>query len=257
MDEQEPMTVQETELRANITDFTKCDCPECKAASEPIHIKAKSTDEEDEQMSAVFAKFFKRQANAILPKIGAGSDKWWNQERWDSELADDIEPLMDDIADAHGKETAEVIGSKYNTEQTRPWLRACAEGRANAINLSTYQKLMDAIEDDDEDNTPAHVLEVRENADAERLGGKLARDIAGWAIVHEAMHQAEQQGIEKHVQKRWVTGDNPRASHAAMNGETVDIDEPFSNGAEWPGDDNLDPDESCGCNCTTEVIITF
>ena len=71
------------------------------------------------------------------------------------------------------------------------------------------------------------------------------------------MHQAEQQGIEKHVQKRWVTGDNPRPSHAAMDGETVDIDEPFSNGAEWPGDDNLDPDESCGCNCTTEVIITF
>ena len=24
-----------------------------------------------------------------------------------------------------------------------------------------------------------------------------------------------------------------------------------------PGDDNLSPDESCGCNCSTEVIITF
>ena len=30
----------------------------------------------------------------------------------------------------------------------------------------------------------------------------------------------------------------------------------FSNGARWPGDDNLSPDESCGCNCSTEVIIT-
>ena len=248
MDEQEPMTLQHG--------LKDCDCPECKAKAEPIRIKARSTDAEDEQMSDILAKFFKRQANAILPKIGAGSDKWWNQDRWDSELADDITPLMNDIADAHGKEMAEQIGSEYNTEQTRAWLRKCAEGRANAINITTYRKLTEAIEDDDEEHTPAHVLEVREQTDASRLGGKLARDIAGWAAVHEAVAQASQQGIEKRIQKQWVTGDNPRPSHAAMDGEIVDIDEPFSNGCEWPGDDSADPDETCGCNCSTEVIIT-
>ena len=248
MDAQEPVTLQHG--------LKECDCPECKAAAEPIRIKAKSTDEEDEQMADILAKFFRRQANAILPKIGAGSDKWWNQERWDSELADDITPLMNDIADAHGKEMAEQIGSKYNTEQTRAWLRKCAEGRANAINTATHRKLTEAIEADDEERTPAHTLEVREQTDASRLGGKLARDIAGWAAVHEAVAQASQQGIEKHIQKRWVTGDNPRPSHAAMDGETVDIDETFSNGCDWPGDDSADPDETCGCNCSTEVIIT-
>ena len=248
MDAQEPVTLQHG--------LKECDCPECKAAAEPIRIKAKSTDEEDGQMSDILAKFFRRQANAILPKIGAGSDKWWNQERWDSELADDITPLMNDIADAHGKEMAEQIGSKYNTEQTRAWLRKCAEGRANAINTVTHRKLTEAIEADDEEQTPAHVLEVREETDSARLGGKLARDIAGWAAVHEAVAQASQQGIEKHIQKRWVTGDNPRPSHAAMDGEIVDIDETFSNGCDWPGDDSADPDETCGCNCSTEVIIT-
>ena len=84
----------------------------------------------------------------------------------------------------------------------------------------------------------------------------MALDIAGWAIVVEAVNQARQQGIEARIQKRWVTGDNPRPEHAAMNGETVDIDEAFSNGCEWPGDDNGDPDTTCGCNCSTEVIIT-
>ena len=249
MDEQEPMTLQHG-LKA-------CECPECKAAAEPVRIKAVSSQEEDAQMSEILAKFFKRQANAILPKIGAGSDKWWNQDRWDSELADDITPFMNDIADAHGKEMGEKLGIEYNTEQTRAWLRKCAEGRATAINTATYRKLSEAIETDDEERTPAHVLEVRENADAPRLGGKLARDIAGWAMVREAIHQAEQQGVEKRVQKQWVTGENARPSHAAMNGELVDINEPFSNGCEWPGDDKADPDETCGCNCSTEVIITF
>ena len=40
-----------------------------------------------------------------------------------------------------------------------------------------------------------------------------------------------------------------------MDGETVPIDETFSNGADWPGDDSLDADESCGCNCTTRIIV--
>ena len=260
MDEQVPMTTIDTDgIRAELH-AASCDCVECKAKSDPISIKAASDADEDERMSEMFAKFFKRQADSVLPKIGAGSDKWWNADRWDSELADDIEPIICDIADKHGKDAAKAIGSEYDTEQTRAWLRKCAEGRANAINISTQQKLQEAIDWDDEDpdetHTPAHVFEVREEADSEKLGGKLARDIAGWAIVHEAVNQASQQGIEKRIQKEWVTGANPRPEHEAMNGETVDIDEPFSNGCEWPGDDNGDPDTTCGCNCTTKVIIT-
>ena len=251
MDEQEPMTV-ESGIRLHA-----CECKECKSTAERIvRIKAKSSQEEDERMSEAMAKFFKRQADSILPKIGAGSDNWWNQDRWDQELADDITPIMNDIADAHGKEVAGTIGTEYSTEQTRAWLRKCAEGRANAINLTTQRKLQEALEEDDEEQTPAHVLEVRESADAQKIGGKMARDIAGWAAIHEAIHQAEQQGYEKRVQKQWVTGNNPRPEHAAMDGEIVDIDEPFSNGCEWPGDDNGDPDTTCGCNCSTEVIIT-
>ena len=40
-----------------------------------------------------------------------------------------------------------------------------------------------------------------------------------------------------------------------MDGETVPVDSNFSNGAYWPGDDNLSPDESCGCNCSVEITV--
>ena len=165
--------------------------------------------------------------------------------------------MIDSVADAHGKEVAKAIGSEYRTEQTRKYLRTLAEGRAKAINASTYQKLQDAIDDDeDEENTPAHVFEVRESKDAETFGRSLAIGVAGWAATHEAPAQAEQQGIHKTVEKRWITGTNPRPEHAKMHGETVPIDAKFSNGCYWPGDENGDPDTTCGCNCSTEVIIT-
>ena len=75
-----------------------------------------------------------------------------------------------------------------------------------------------------------------------------------WALL-ESVQQAERQGYSNTVQKEWVTGDNPRQSHALMNGERVPYDELFSNGAKWPGDDFLGPDETCNCNCRTDVII--
>ena len=243
MDAQEPMAIVESGLKART-----------------VKLNVAATDKEKEQMAETLAKFFKRQAKAVLPKIGAGSD-WWNQERWDRELADDIEPIIDGVADAHGKEVAKALGSKYSTEQTRKYLRALSEGRAAAINTKTREHLQTSIDEVEEnpetENTPAHAMEVREGSHSVTLGAALALTAAGWAATHEAPHQAEQQGIRKRVEKTWVTGDNPRDSHAAMDGETVGIDEKFSNGAEWPGDDNLDPDESCGCNCSTEVVITI
>ena len=45
------------------------------------------------------------------------------------------------------------------------------------------------------------------------------------------------------------------ANALSMDGQMVKIDDEFSNGADWPGDDALGPDGTCGCNCTTEIII--
>lgn len=246
MDEQKPMAIQ-----------SSCGCPSCKAKAKQVHIKARSTTEEDEKMADILQKFWKRQAASVLPKLGAKSAGWWDEERWNDELTEDITPAINSIADAHGKETAAAIGFEYDTGRTRKYLSVMAAARAEAINKATYKKLQAAMEDDDEENTPAHVFEVRESKDSITFGRSLALVTAGWAAVHEAPKQAEDRGIQKTVEKMWVTGDNPRQEHAMMNGQTVPIDEPFSNGCFWPGDENGDPETTCNCNCSTEVIISW
>lgn len=230
--------------------------PSCHCKSSGVRIKSMSSAEEDELMADVLKAFFKRQENSVLPKIGAKAARWWDQHRWDMELADDLEPIIDKVADNHGEEVADALGANYDKEQTRNYLRMLSEGRAAAINEGTYKKLKESIESDDEEDTPARVFEKREGNEADLLGRSLALTVAGWAATHEAPQQAEQQGIKKKVEKMWVTGDNPRLEHALMDGETVPVDENFSNGLEWPGDDNGDPDETCGCNCSTEIIIS-
>lgn len=53
------------------------------------------------------------------------------------------------------------------------------------------------------------------------------------------------------IEKQWnVMSSNPRPSHAAMDGETAAIGEPFSNGLMYPGDSaNGDVSEIAGCTC--------
>lgn len=227
-----------------------------KAKTAEIRIKASVPKEEDDAVAAVLKRFFMRQAASVLPRLGR--DNWFNANRWDKELADDLEPIIDQIADRQGKDVAEVLGTEYGTEQTRAYLRAFVEGRAHAINTKTVQTIEETEDaydpDDEESESPADAMQKRADADSGMLGRTLATVTAGWALL-ESGRQAKQQGYTRHLMKEWVTGANPRMSHAMMNGEQVDIDERFSNGAIWPGDDAIGPSESCNCNCSTIVVV--
>ena len=247
MEAQEPMATVSTNAGLEII----------KAKAMEVRVKASDpTEDEQNRLAEALQKFFKRQAASILPRLGR--DDWFNAKRWDKELADDLEPILDDIADAHGKEGAKEIGSEYITEQTRAYIRAMAEGRAHATNVKTVQKITEAYDsydpEDEESVSPADVMEKRVADDAPTIGTTLATVMSGWATL-ESGRQAQQQGVRKRVMKEWVTGPNPRQSHAAMNGERVGIDDTFSNGAYWPGDDAIGPDESCNCNCKTDIVV--
>ena len=222
-------------------------------ADEEIRLKGRSEKEEDDAVAAVIRKFIKRQESSIMPKIGAGKD-WWNEERWDDELAEDLLPVLESVSASHGRGIARRLGTKYDTDRTVEYLKAMAKGRAKGINTSTKLKLEEALEAEDKEEALNAAFEKREGFDADVLGMNIATVVACWALG-EASRQAKDQGSTATVWKMWVTGENPREDHAAMAGQTVPIDDRFSNGADWPGDDVLGPEGTCGCNCSTEVII--
>ena len=232
-----------------------CGCKECKDTEE-LRIKGKSDEEDDEKVTEVLKSFFARQSRSVIPKINANSEDFWNAERWDKELTDDLQPVLEEIADKHGKETAETLGSEYGTEVTRNYIKKAAEGRAKNINQKTLEKILKDLEEDEPDT--AHVFEVRAST-AETIAKSAAGALASFAVgeaTSQAISDEAPRVVGRIVEKEWVTGPNSRPSHAAMNGERVPVDADFSNGQHWPGEDIGDPDESCGCNCTTEIVIS-
>lgn len=228
-----------------------------KAEEDETEISGEVKQKEQDAVGSLLDNFFKRQAKSILPKLGANAE-WWNADRWNKELADDLEPTLREIATAHGEKAAEAMGAEYSEKATEAYLRKLTEARAEVINEETRKKVQQAMDDAEEDEDPEELaageFDKRSDLDAALLGAMLAKKVAGWG-TEEANRQASRQGSRKKVYKVWEAGANARASHAMMDGETVPIDEPFSNGADWPGDDSLDPDESCGCNCSTRILI--
>lgn len=231
--------------------------------SEARKSRGKPTDEEADRISKVYKSFFKRQAESVLPKLRAKSEKWWNEERWNKELAEDLFEEAYGLSASVAKETVRKLfdNGDYDPGRTEAFIRSMCKRRAEMINQTTYKELMEALEadEDDEDSealkaTPEGVFEHAEENRAESAGLAFAGALIGWAAM-EACRQNSRPG--QNVFKTWVvTSGNPRASHAAMNGETVQYDEPFSNGAMWPGDiDNLDVEEVANCHCVLEVEI--
>ena len=219
-------------------------------------VKTAPSEDECGEVEKALRKFFKRQASSVLPKLGAKSATWWDAERWDKELAKDLEPILADIAAVHGEEMADALDTEYIREWAANYLKKITMSQAQKINKETLRKLLAAMEAEAEDEVELlkHEMEQREDNESSLLGRMLARTFAGIG-TSEASRQAKEQGSRKRVFKEWVTGPNARMSHALMNGERVPIDDAFSNGAYWPGDDTLDAAESCYCNCTTSIIV--
>ena len=245
----------------NAKKLEPCGCKSCKEQTE-LRIKGRSDKDDDEKVQTVLTEFFARQARSIIPKIRAEAEDFWNSERWDKELTEDLEPVLTEIADKHGKSTADQLGSEYVTEVTRKYLGVASEARAKKINEGTLRainkELARELEDDEDEPDISKVYEVRTNT-VGTLAKAAAGAIASFA-TQEAAHQAISDGaprvVGRVVEKEWITGANARPSHQAMNGERVPLDADFSNGQHWPGEDIGDPEESCGCNCTTEVVIS-
>ena len=225
-----------------------------------IRYKAAPEDYDAKEIAKALRKFFKRQSVSLsnsLKKSGNYSE-WWDSDRWDGELAEDLTPIFQRQASRRGSQIAGSLklDGDFDADRIEEYIKAMARGKAQAINNVTYRQLKAALDGDLDDDamgsTVEGVFEKAEETRADTSGRSFATALAGFA----ALEVVRQLAGGRQAMKTWVvTSGNPRAEHAAMNGETVPYDEEFSNGAKFPGDQMLTPEESCNCQCQVEILI--
>lgn len=199
-------------------------------------------EEKRDDMTAAIAEVLAGQKAAIAA-AGLKPDAF--RSTWDPVMAEAIRPYLGAAALAAARKVlAEHNPGEDGWAETGldGYLDKMAETSAGGINAGVVTAVEEAAEDAELDDT----FSALEGATALAWGASLAAQ-AGAFGGHDA---AKASGLGS---KTWVVqSGNARSSHAALDGETVAIDDTFSNGARWPGDPTLDADESAGCMCAVE-----
>lgn len=231
-----------------------------------IEFEATADEEAAGELRRTLVKFIDRQERSVLAAIGAtdeqkaaGDPDWWDGERWNRELADDIYPAMQEIANRSGERTMTALGedaSSWIQEKTQAYIREIAKTHAEQINGGTLRDLQRVLRgevESGEKSTTRGVFKYARGFRAKTQATTIATDLTCWA----ACEACRQTGREDEVLKQWhVTSGNPRDSHIAMDGETVPMRTNFSNGAAWPGDRrSLDVSDVAGCQCRLNLLL--
>ncbi|HET8768679.1 MAG TPA: phage portal protein, partial [Pedococcus sp.] len=171
------------------------------------------------------------------------STKALDSTSWDDELAGLLSDLGTATAKAIGSAVAKQLGGTYDPSEIADWINENAVTSAKAINETTIANLK-AYLDSNEDDPDAvdGYFDGQVDARADSIATSRVAMVAGLSSLNAA-------GQSGAATKTWVAGPKARASHAQMSGETVPIDDVFSNGMNAPGDPSGGADEVAGCNC--------
>ena len=229
-----------------------------RAAARKVAVKAMDEEAADQAdtLRDVLVAFFGRQQAAVLARLGALDDpdlqSVWQRARWDRELTRDLYNAAVVTAQAAGVQVADELDDEELdvtvADGVDDALAESSGSMAGEINSWTEGQLASALAGDD----PAA-------AARDVFVGLIGTRAAIYATSRTNTVWNFGRGVAGKTvgatSKRWrVTSSNPRPTHESMDGETVPIGEPFSNGAMWPGDPVLDIDERAGCECTFDVL---
>jgi HK97 family phage portal protein len=198
------------------------------------------------------------------PRVKAAED-FVDREAWQESLATLLLTLGLATSTAAAEDLLEQIGlppEDYNADATVAWLTAMAAGVAEGIVGATLAEADEALADTDrtdEDGEPmsaearlAAALAVAAAVRVPEISASQVTSMSGFGQTEAA------RGAGGEPTKTWrTTSSSPRPAHQRMDGETVGLDEKFSNGAMWPGDSRLDDAQRAGCKCAVEVAIEF
>jgi HK97 family phage portal protein len=237
------------------------------AKAGPRRIKARVGAAFDRRYEEALTRFFERQQRSVMSRFGAEKRRKaptkasvsdvFDRDRWIGELSADLYSLGVATSAAAAAAALEELGVEpetYNEDATLEWLAVHAAAVAESVNAATEEQIEAALEEPP-DAAQVALESVFTVALAQRvvsLSRSEATAMSGFGTTEAARGVAVETGNP--ATKTWRTrSSNPRPAHRRMDGETVGLDDQFSNGARWPADSRLDPVQRAGCECDVEI----
>lgn len=208
----------------------------------------------EKKWAEVLRNHYKRQEAAITDrvpkrrKVDIGG-VWFDEARWNAELAADLYRLNNMTATAYAEHLATNAGLEIEDWATfeanmLPWLQEHSRIQAEYMNEQMRNELAAALNEPEPSEAVRNVFLLAVGTWALREAVSAVTSAGNFGAVEGA----NAGGLRK---KTWHTNSsNPRPAHRAMAGETVGIRERFSNGGRWPGDPALGAENNANCHCS-------
>ena len=257
-----PASDYEAATAASSKDEKSCHCQQLKSIQdERKEIVWKRFDRQQMQLERLLAqktgRFFMEQASRLKRAAKENALVTFDWEKEDKTLEKMLLPVLSEGVREGISAAREQLqkSAKAETEENaeRRYLGKVAQ-RILDINRTTRRKvetvLNQGLQEGQSNEEMAQTL-----ADKVFGGFKTrARLIARTESTGALNGGTAEYGAELNATKTWLTARDSevRASHAALDGETVGANESFSNGLSYPGDPEAftEAEEVCNCRCT-------
>lgn len=253
---------------ATTTTFAPAGAPKGKARQDP---KAHVVVGDPTELAAAVKGFYQKMGASVTARVGAAAKARkdvsvpantistadvFDADRWNAHLVQAIQPVMAATAAKSGKKALMALGqdpAQYSAALVENYMAAKADGVADSVIGNVRDNLADSLATADPLDSVQQLFANYISSRADSFAASMTQDVAAFG----ANDAADKAGLPP-MQKQWQTGDGgkagPRASHAAMDGETVDRGDTFSNGLRWPGDSSGSPEEVDGCDCSLALL---
>lgn len=194
-------------------------------------------------------KLFDRQRASVKAALATKAAGVFDPSQWDGELTSVLHTLSQATAKAIGEKVAADLGGTYSSDEIASWLASNSQATAQKINQATADEITAALEnagdDESDDDTIDGLFDGTVEARKNQISITRVLVVGSLAALVAAR-------LSNAKTKTWVAGPNPRADHAAMDGETVPLGDLFSNGMNGPGDYSGGAAEVANCDCDLE-----
>jgi hypothetical protein len=188
-----------------------------------------------------------------------------DEQEWDTLYKAFYAGIMEDFGDRtlksfqsmEGKQDGSADSSAFWTIEAVDFFEEVTGKRSHEVTDTTKKRiaqLIDESEEEDLDDIADQVNDLYEHDTPIRthnIGRTEVITAASAAVTFAALST----GLT--LMKEWVAvvDDRTRQSHLNVNGETIPLDETFSNGLRFPGDPDAPAEEVCNCRCQQRFYL--
>jgi HK97 family phage portal protein len=227
-----PPAQPETPSEPGLAAVSALALPDGKAAERWVRGVGRARDRHATAYEAALRRHFQRQSRDVSALAS---------DRWNRELSRALRGLHTMTAEDLGRLVAERFETSWDPALMAEWLTNAARIDAEGINATTDARVTKAVEDG------ADEAEAFADQTAWRVGALAATYATSYGMFGQR-EAATQGGLRSKV---WVVT-SPRSRHPSLNGQAVELDAAFSNGAQYPGDPAAGADQTSGCSCVMD-----